>query len=258
MVRGGRAPLIHFGERDVDWWTLRTVVERGALAFGCRKRWHLAAARRAGARRAIRAPSGACARKTVCRVLQGAARSSARAVQGRPEGPGVGAGAASGGTVAKCAKEIGMIVYQLTLVEFLACPGGPSGATTTGFLELYPDVGYHPNTEIVLAINPGFATAPALHFGGLANELLLERCGTGWQVVGGYIETNLLIEPRAKGKKLSRELILRCSEHRPRPSSRQLTVDGCHALSGAHRFAVSAAVRAGLDVPRDVRNYYGF
>jgi len=35
-------PLIDFGERDVDKWTLRTVVERGALAFESRKCWHLA------------------------------------------------------------------------------------------------------------------------------------------------------------------------------------------------------------------------
>ena len=36
-------PLIDFGERDVDKWTLRAVVERGALAFECRKWWHLGA-----------------------------------------------------------------------------------------------------------------------------------------------------------------------------------------------------------------------
>jgi hypothetical protein len=34
--------LIALGERDVDRWTLRQVVERGALAFECRKCWHLA------------------------------------------------------------------------------------------------------------------------------------------------------------------------------------------------------------------------
>ena len=34
--------LIDLHERDVDKWTLRLVIERGALAFECRNCWHLA------------------------------------------------------------------------------------------------------------------------------------------------------------------------------------------------------------------------
>jgi hypothetical protein len=34
--------LIDLRERDVDKWTLRVVIERGALAFECRNCWHLA------------------------------------------------------------------------------------------------------------------------------------------------------------------------------------------------------------------------
>ncbi len=33
--------LIDLHERDVDKWTLRLVIERGALAFECRNCWHL-------------------------------------------------------------------------------------------------------------------------------------------------------------------------------------------------------------------------
>jgi hypothetical protein len=34
--------LIDLRERDVDKWTLRLVIERGALVFECRQCWHVA------------------------------------------------------------------------------------------------------------------------------------------------------------------------------------------------------------------------
>jgi hypothetical protein len=33
--------LIDLNDRDVDKWTLRAVIERGALVFECRNCWHL-------------------------------------------------------------------------------------------------------------------------------------------------------------------------------------------------------------------------
>jgi hypothetical protein len=36
--------LINLNERDVDRWTLRLVIERGALLFECQNCWHLSEA----------------------------------------------------------------------------------------------------------------------------------------------------------------------------------------------------------------------
>jgi hypothetical protein len=41
-MASGRMSLIDLSERDVNKWTLQQVVERGALAFECRKCWHFA------------------------------------------------------------------------------------------------------------------------------------------------------------------------------------------------------------------------
>src|SRR6516164_2424340 len=41
----GQMPsLINLNERDVDRWTLRLVIERGALLFECQNCWHLSEA----------------------------------------------------------------------------------------------------------------------------------------------------------------------------------------------------------------------
>ena len=41
LVKCRLMALIDLNERDVDKWTLRLVIERGALAFECRTCWHL-------------------------------------------------------------------------------------------------------------------------------------------------------------------------------------------------------------------------
>jgi len=66
-------PLIDFGERDVDKWTLRTVVERGALAFECGKCWHLAQldVLELVARFGPEMPVGSVRARTVCRMCKG-------------------------------------------------------------------------------------------------------------------------------------------------------------------------------------------
>jgi hypothetical protein len=155
-----------------------------------------------------------------------------------------------------------MITYQMTLDEFLACPAGPVGGPSLEFFDVYPDRTWVKGTEVVLTINPKYATAPVVPQGGavtFANQLLLERITEAprWQIVGGYIDTNILIVPATRGKRLSVELILRCAEHRPPPQSRILSYDGERALRSAHEAAVRAAVLAGLDVPDAVRETYG-
>ncbi len=67
-------PVVDLRERDVDKWTLRQVVERGALAFECRKCWHLAQLDvlelwSPGSDR--RMPVGGVRAKTVCRMCGG-------------------------------------------------------------------------------------------------------------------------------------------------------------------------------------------
>jgi hypothetical protein len=51
---------------------------------------------------------------------------------------------------------------------------------------------------------------------------------------------------RGRDPRLSTDLILRCPEHRPVPESREVTIPGYKALA------------AGLDVPANVREDYGF
>src|SRR5262249_23520228 len=113
-----------------------------------------------------------------------------------------------------------MIVYQLTLAEFLACPDGPRGGTTASFDMLYPGIDWRRGTEIPIITNPRYATALPNGYGSFSNLVLLDRLPE-WRIVGGYIDTNLLIDGEAKGKGLSRELILRTAEHRGIPVKRQ-------------------------------------
>src|ERR1700676_904907 len=108
-----------------------------------------------------------------------------------------------------------MIVYRMTQTEFLACPNGPVGTPYVGFHDLYPNANWINGAETPLAVNPDYATAPVRQqpviFG---EQLLLKRQADGtWQIVGGYIGTNVIIESEARGKNLSTELILRCAEH---------------------------------------------
>jgi hypothetical protein len=151
-----------------------------------------------------------------------------------------------------------MIVYQMTQAEFLACSDPPVAGTYLGFFDLYPQATWIQGSETVLAINPDYATAPvAQHPVTFSEQLLLVRENNGWRIVGGYIGTNILIEPEAAGKHLSTELILRCAEHRPPPIRRTLSMAGFGALRRAHETAVRAAVLGDLNVPAKVRADYG-
>src|SRR6266576_862441 len=91
--------LIDLKERDVDKWTLRVVVERGALAFECRKCWHLAQldllelVARFGPEMLVRER----ARKNRVSDVWRAARAVARSPESRPEGFDLGTGASARG-----------------------------------------------------------------------------------------------------------------------------------------------------------------
>jgi len=91
-------------------------------------------------------------------------------------------------------------------------------------------------TEIVLAKNPGFATALPNGTGGTFGDLLLLQWNeSGWEPKGCYVGEALLIDRTVRGLGLSTELILRCCLHRKLPDSRKLSQAGHAALSKAHR-----------------------
>lgn len=80
--------VINLAERDVDKWTLRQVVERGALAFECLKCWHLSQLDLLDlvARFGPEAPVGSVRAKTVCHVCKGRrVRSLVRLTAGRKD-----------------------------------------------------------------------------------------------------------------------------------------------------------------------------
>jgi hypothetical protein len=168
-----------------------------------------------------------------------------------------GAEACSIHQLATVASEEAMIVYNLTLDEFIACPQDPVDGIGETFATLHPDIIWMPGTEIVVTTNPKYATALPSGCRSFADLVLLERLSDSWKIVGGYIHTNLLIDGEARRRGLSRELILRTAEHRPIPKSRLLTKDGHAALSAAHKYSVHQAVAAELVVPKAVREYYG-
>src|SRR5664280_2528919 len=91
-------------------------------------------------------------------------------------------------------------------------------------------------TEIVLAKNPGFATALPNGTGGTFGDLLLLQWNeSGWEPKGCYVGEALLIDRTVRGLGLSTELIFRCCLHRKLPDSRKLSQAGHAALSKAHR-----------------------
>ena len=80
--------LIHLRDRDVDRWTLRQVLERGTLAFECRKCAHLAQLDVLDlvARFGPEMPVARVRAKTVCRLCGGRqVRSLVRLKVGRKE-----------------------------------------------------------------------------------------------------------------------------------------------------------------------------
>jgi ribosomal protein L40E len=80
--------FIHLRDRDVDRWTLRQVLERGILAFECRKCGHLAQLDVLDlvGRFGPEMPVGRVRAKTVCRLCGGRqVRSLVRLKVGRKE-----------------------------------------------------------------------------------------------------------------------------------------------------------------------------
>jgi hypothetical protein len=158
-----------------------------------------------------------------------------------------------------------MIVWQLTLLEFMAGQTQGDGYAKTNpvddLLAALNPPGWVEGTEIPLEEDPDFATAVAnqspVQNG---NQVLLHWEGERWQPIGAYIDHVIAISDRFRGRdpKLSTDLILRCAGHRPVPESRELTIPGYKALLRAHFAAVEKALAAGLDVPANVCEDYGF
>ena len=57
---------------------------------------------------------------------------------------------------------------------------------------------------------PNHATAPATGHKGLADQVLLERDGDGWQCVGHYIDNSIIVFRRVQNTGLADILFLRC------------------------------------------------
>jgi hypothetical protein len=94
-------PLIDLQERDVDKWTLRLVIERGALAFECRNCWHLSQVDVLGLveRFGAEALVSDLRRRARCRLCRSRRVRSLVRTQSRPERSGLGSGTAASGTI---------------------------------------------------------------------------------------------------------------------------------------------------------------
>jgi hypothetical protein len=158
-----------------------------------------------------------------------------------------------------------MIVWQHTQLEFMAgMTQGDGYAKQNPVDDLLAGLtppGWVEGTEVPIEEAPDFATAVANRpDADKGNQVLLHKVGDGWEVIGAYIENVVAIKDTFRGHdpKLSTDLILRCAEHRPLPTSRELTIPGYKALLRAHFAAVERAFGAGLDVPARVGEDYGF
>ncbi|QXX74674.1 hypothetical protein [Methylovirgula sp. HY1] len=158
-----------------------------------------------------------------------------------------------------------MVVWQLTLMEFMAGQGQGEGYAKQNpaddLIAALTPPGWIAGTEVPLEEDPEFATAIANRPDGFAgNQVLLGKEGDGYKPIGAYIDAMVAIKDEFRGReiKLSTDLILRCAEHRPVPTERELTIPGHKALMRAHFAAVERAMIAGLAVPQNVLDDYGF
>jgi hypothetical protein len=158
-----------------------------------------------------------------------------------------------------------MIVWQLSLNEFMAGVGQGEGYAKENpadeLIAALTPPGWVAGTEVPLEEDPEFATAvAALPEPSPANQVLLHKEADGYRPIGAYIDAKLAIKDEFRGRdpKLSTDLILRCAEHRPVPTDRELTIPGHKALMRAHFAAVERAMIAELPVPQNVLDDYGF
>jgi hypothetical protein len=159
-----------------------------------------------------------------------------------------------------------MIVWQLTLIEFMAGIGQGEGYAkenpASNLLASLIAPGWVEGTEVPLEEAKDYATAIAkLPDEHPKNQVLLHKTDAGWEPVGAYIDASLAILDSHRGHdpKLSTDLILRCAEHREVPEIREdITIPGYKALARAHFTAMERALNAELDVPQKVLDDYGF
>jgi hypothetical protein len=89
----------------------------------------------------------------------------------------------------------------MTQAAFLACPQGPVSHPSLGFFEAYPDATWVAGCEVVLAVNPDYATAPVLQKAPtFAEQLLLVRNNRGWRIVFSAGSAILEEHGRPRGK----------------------------------------------------------
>lgn len=156
-----------------------------------------------------------------------------------------------------------MIVWQLTLNEFLSKDLKETGDTATSFEDLLPvllmDPCWHQRAEVPLESHPGYATAPARRAGtalSYGHQVLLKKSEYGWTPVGMYVDETVIVSDLEQRKGLATELVLRCAPHRMVPASRTVSPSGLATLKKAHRVSVERAIAAGEDVPENVRKEY--
>jgi len=129
------------------------------------------------------------------------------------------------------------------------------GAEITSDVILAPEIEMPWESDKVEGIisMPNYATAPATGHKGLADQVLLERDGDGWQCVGHYIGDAIIVFRRVQNTGLADILFLRCIEHRNKlPITTTLNERALRLFKRVHRSEVEKAKRDGCNVPERV------
>jgi hypothetical protein len=149
-----------------------------------------------------------------------------------------------------------LIVHEVPLLRFLGGVIDPAANSVNPFESLLENFrGREWRRPEPIPGRPEYATEP-VNEGGTDQVLLMKGKKGEWIVIGWYVGTTIAINDAYRGRDLSTELILRCSENRPVPERRDLTQAGYDALRRAHRVAIQRAIAAGLTIPLEVQADY--